>query len=90
LREALAPHPLHYLALRDIPAGPRWRHFVQAMGGEVQHETQIEDACAGAVDAFDRLTALVSPLRGRINEAKESLEVERPVPEQPKTCDAVS
>jgi heme oxygenase (biliverdin-IX-beta and delta-forming) len=60
LHEALAPHPLHYLAQREVPAGPRWRQFVQAMRSEVQHATQIGDACAGAIDAFDQLIALVS------------------------------
>ncbi|WP_156883961.1 biliverdin-producing heme oxygenase [Paraburkholderia sp. SOS3] len=70
LHEALAPHPLHYLAQRDMPAGPRWRHFVQAMRSEVQHEGQIEDACAGAVDAFDRLIALVSRLHAGSTSAR--------------------
>ena len=57
LAPALAPHPLAYLRGNGSP-GPRWQQFLAALRTHVVEPAQIEDACAGARDAFDRLIAL--------------------------------
>lgn len=57
LATALAPHPLAYLRGNGSP-GPRWQQFLAALRAHVLEPAQIEDACAGARDAFDRLIAL--------------------------------
>lgn len=60
LHERLAPHPLRYLGQDGMPVGPHWQRFIRAMRNDVTTDAQIADACAGAVDAFDTLLALVS------------------------------
>ncbi|WP_429304672.1 biliverdin-producing heme oxygenase [Paraburkholderia sp. GAS199] len=55
LHERLAPHPLRFLAAGRESLGPRWRAFTQAMTAEVQSGSDVDDACRGAADAFDRL-----------------------------------
>jgi len=57
LASRLAPHPLDYLRGSGSP-GPRWQQFLAALRANVVQPAQIEDACAGARDAFDRLIAL--------------------------------
>lgn len=57
LAPALAPHPLAYLRGNGSP-GPRWQQFLAALRTHVVEPAQIEAACAGARDAFDRLIAL--------------------------------
>lgn len=57
LASRLAPHPLEYLRGNGSP-GPRWQQFLAALRANVVEPAQIEDACAGARDAFDRLIAL--------------------------------
>ena len=57
LASRLAPHPLDYLRGNGSP-GPRWQQFLAALRTNVVEPAQIEDACAGARDAFDRLIAL--------------------------------
>ena len=57
LASRLAPHPLAYLRGNGSP-GPRWQQFLAALRTHVVQPAQIEDACAGARDAFDRLIAL--------------------------------
>lgn len=57
LAARLAPHPLDYLRGNGSP-GPRWQQFLAALRANVVEPAQIEDACAGARDAFDRLIAL--------------------------------
>ncbi|KQN75991.1 heme oxygenase [Duganella sp. Leaf61] len=57
LASRLAPHPLDYLRGNGSP-GPRWQQFLAALRANVVEPAQIEDACAGARDAFDRLIAL--------------------------------
>ncbi|NYE61596.1 heme oxygenase [Duganella sp. 1224] len=59
LAERLAPHPLDYLR-GDGPPGPRWQAFLAALRAEVTTPAQIEQACAGARQAFDRLLALLN------------------------------
>lgn len=54
LAGALAPHPLGYLKSEGNP-GPLWRAFIDALRSHVQTADDIEEACAGARDAFDRL-----------------------------------
>ncbi|ELX10543.1 putative heme oxygenase [Janthinobacterium sp. HH01] len=55
--ERLAPHPLRYLRGAGSP-GPRWQQFLAALRGEVTSARQIDAACRGARQAFDRLIAL--------------------------------
>ena len=57
LASRLAPHPLDYLRGNGSP-GPRWQQFLAALRANVVEPAQIEDACAGARDAFDQLIAL--------------------------------
>ena len=57
LAPRLAPHPLAYLRGNGSP-GPRWQQFLAALRAQVVEPGQIDDACAGARDAFDRLIAL--------------------------------
>jgi len=57
LASRLVPHPLDYLRGNGSP-GPRWQQFLAALRANVVEPAQIEDACAGARDAFDRLIAL--------------------------------
>ena len=57
LSGALAPHPLAYLRGTDEGPGPRWRSFMQALKGNVISEREVEEACRGACDAFDRILA---------------------------------
>jgi heme oxygenase len=54
----LAPHPLNYLKGGAEGPGPRWRAFCEALREQLSGSEQIEEACAGACDAFDRLLAL--------------------------------
>ena len=58
LKDSLAPHPLHYLRGEAEGPGPRWRQFMQALKAEVTRSEDIEVACRGACDAFDRILAL--------------------------------
>ena len=58
LKAQLAPHPLTYLQGVSEGPGPRWRVFMQAIKAQVQTPAQIEEACRGACDAFDRILAL--------------------------------
>lgn len=61
LAARLAPHPLAYLRGEGSP-GPRWQQFLAALRDAVRTERQIEQACRGAQQAFDRLIALVDRL----------------------------
>lgn len=54
----LAPHPLNYLKGNAEGPGPRWRAFSEALREQVRGSEQIEQACAGARAAFDRILAL--------------------------------
>jgi heme oxygenase len=58
LHERLAPHPLRYLKGDGIGPGPRWRLFMQALRAHVLTRPDIEQACLGACDAFDRILAM--------------------------------
>jgi heme oxygenase len=58
LRERLAPHGLRYLKGDAAGPGPRWRSFMQALRSGVRTPAEIEDACAGACAAFDRILEL--------------------------------
>ena len=58
LAPALAPHPLRYLRGQEAGPGPRWRSFMQALKEEVTTQLDIDEACRGACDAFDRMLAL--------------------------------
>jgi heme oxygenase (biliverdin-IX-beta and delta-forming) len=60
LHARLAPHPLRYLKGSDAGPGPRWRAFMLALRAHVRTPGEIEDACAGACAAFDRILALRS------------------------------
>ena len=57
LKETLAPHPLSYLRGASEGPGPRWRLFMQAIKQAVRAQDQIDEACRGACDAFDRILA---------------------------------
>jgi len=57
LAPVLAPHPLAYLRGSGSP-GPRWQQFLAALRAHVTEPQQIDDACRGAREAFDRLIAL--------------------------------
>ena len=59
LSSRLAPRKLGYLQNKQTG---RWPAFLQAMADEVITSTEIDSACAGAVDAFD---ALLSQLPAR-------------------------
>ncbi|GAB3467040.1 biliverdin-producing heme oxygenase [Massilia terrae] len=63
LRERLAPHPLDYLRGAAEGPGPRWRAFMLALRANVKDEAGIEEACAGACDAFDAMLVLAFPGR---------------------------
>lgn len=58
LAQRLAPHPLHYLRGTEGGPGARWKGFMAAMRAAVVAPRDVELACRGAVDAFDRLIAL--------------------------------
>jgi heme oxygenase len=58
LSPVLAPHPLRYLRGQDAGPGPRWRLFMQALKDDVITDQEIDDACRGACDAFDRILSL--------------------------------
>jgi heme oxygenase len=58
LAAQLAPHPLNYLKGDAEGPGPRWRAFSEALRAQVRGSEQVEQACAGACDAFDRILAL--------------------------------
>lgn len=58
LASRLAPHPLRYLRGEFEGPGPRWKEFVEALRGAVRTPADIDEACAGARDAFDRILAL--------------------------------
>lgn len=58
LAASLAPHPLAYLRGEGSP-GPRWQQFLAALRAAVTTPAQIEQACAGARQAFDSLLALL-------------------------------
>ena len=60
LKAQLAPHPLTYLQGEAEGPGPRWRVFMQAIKAQVQTPAQINEACQGACDAFDRILSLRS------------------------------
>lgn len=60
LREPLAPHPLHYLGGEGSAPGPRWLAFIAALRAAVRTPQDVERACAGACDAFDRLIAVLA------------------------------
>lgn len=52
LSTRLAPHKLGYLQNKHTG---RWNEFLQAIAVNVTTSTQIANACAGAIDAFDAL-----------------------------------
>ncbi|WP_346777987.1 biliverdin-producing heme oxygenase [Paraburkholderia sp. Ac-20340] len=54
-----APHPLDYLSGDGNAPGPRWHAFVAAMRRDVHTPREVDQACAGARAAFDRLKALL-------------------------------
>lgn len=54
----LAPHPLAYLRGAPEGPGPRWKMFSAALRAALADPAAAEQACRGAVDAFDRLIAL--------------------------------
>ena len=58
LHARLAPHRLRYLKGDAAGPGPRWRAFTQALRAGVRTPAEIEDACAGACAAFDRILEL--------------------------------
>jgi heme oxygenase (biliverdin-IX-beta and delta-forming) len=58
LAASLAPHPLRYLRGDEQGPGPRWRSFMLALQACVVSPDDIDEACAGARDAFDRILAL--------------------------------
>ncbi|HZZ12195.1 MAG TPA: biliverdin-producing heme oxygenase [Paraburkholderia sp.] len=58
LKDRLAPHPLALLAEGREALGARWHAFVGAMRAEVRSPAQIDEACRGAAEAFDRLIEL--------------------------------
>ena len=60
LAQPLAPHPLRYLRGAPEGPGPRWRDFMLALQAAVTTSGEIEEACAGACDAFDRILGLRS------------------------------
>lgn len=63
LKAVLAPHPLNYLRGEAEGPGPRWRMFMQAIRAEVTAPVDIEAACRGARDAFDRVLRAAPGLR---------------------------
>lgn len=58
LAARLAPHPLAYLRGAPEGPGPRWKQFLADLKAAVTTPEQVEQACAGARDAFDHLLAL--------------------------------
>jgi heme oxygenase len=58
LAARLAPHPLGYLRGQYQGPGPGWRAFMQALKEAVTTAEDIDQACRGACDAFDRILAL--------------------------------
>ncbi|MGV7209712.1 biliverdin-producing heme oxygenase [Oxalobacteraceae bacterium A2-2] len=58
LAARLAPHPLAYLRGAPEGPGPRWKQFLAGLTAAVTTPEQVEQACAGARDAFDHLLAL--------------------------------
>lgn len=58
LKQQCAPHPMRYLQGDAEGPGPRWRLFTQALKTQVATPLQIQEACRGACDAFDRILAL--------------------------------
>jgi heme oxygenase len=58
LAPLLAPHPLRYLRGQEAGPGPRWRLFMQALKDDVTTAEEIDEACRGACDAFDRILLL--------------------------------
>ncbi|WP_186128754.1 biliverdin-producing heme oxygenase [Burkholderia gladioli] len=63
LHERLAPHPLDFLASGRNGLSARWKAFVRCLAAEVIGPDEIDAACRGAVDAFDRLVALARACR---------------------------
>ncbi len=61
--DSLAPHPLRFL-VGDGKPGPRWQTYMRAMRDAVLTPEDLERACFGACETFDRLLALL-PARGR-------------------------
>jgi heme oxygenase len=59
LSSRLAPRKLNYLQSKQ---SGRWPAFLQAIAANVITPTEIDSACAGAVDAFDALLQLL-PVR---------------------------
>ena len=58
LAAAMAPHPLRYLKGDTDGPGPRWRQFMLALRDHVRTDADVQQACHGARDAFDRILAL--------------------------------
>ena len=58
LAARLAPHPLAYLKPGVDGPGPRWRDVTAALRAQVRTDAEVDDACAGARAAFDRILAL--------------------------------
>ena len=54
LREALSPHPLHYL--RGDGVAGRWPRFTAALRAALANPAEVDTACASAQWAFARLT----------------------------------
>ncbi|MEX3613792.1 MAG: biliverdin-producing heme oxygenase [Burkholderia gladioli] len=63
LHERLAPHPLGFLASGRGGLSARWKAFVRSLAAEVVAPDQIDAACRGAAEAFDRLVALARASR---------------------------
>ncbi|MEX3583365.1 MAG: biliverdin-producing heme oxygenase [Burkholderia sp.] len=63
LHERLAPHSLGFLASGRGGLSARWKAFVRCLAAEVAATDQIDAACRGTADAFDRLVALARACR---------------------------
>ncbi|MEX3526349.1 MAG: biliverdin-producing heme oxygenase [Burkholderia sp.] len=58
LHERLPPHPLGFLASGRNGRSARWKAFVRCLAAELAAPHEIDAACRGAADAFDRLVVL--------------------------------
>lgn len=58
LAEALAPHPLSYLAGDGPATGQRWQQVARALHHAVRRRSDVAQACQGACDALDKLLTL--------------------------------
>ncbi|MEX3630491.1 MAG: biliverdin-producing heme oxygenase [Burkholderia sp.] len=58
LQERLAPHPLGFLVSGRNGLSMRWKAFVRCLAAELAAPHEIDAACRGAADVFDRLGVL--------------------------------